>query len=1259
VDRAQDGFTAGYLAICGGLAGAKKTKKSGSVKKGAKVRSERMSGNRRAEAGLLTIDELRADRPGGEVTLKIASELAAEASEIHRQALLDLRAFDFWTRSEGQPYRPSNGLWLPQRRAVSFGNAYLSILKAAQKKNIRWNGEAALIKMPTGTGKTAVIAALACCSPLAKKTLIITPRAALVRQMRFDLTYRFWQKLDALYYDCQLREHEVVEQVESIKESVRSGKICPVRVFGADNYKNIYRERDQARQIVVSTFNALHLVLGTPPPAHRSMYGREAREVAASIRHLRDDPEDEVTPLMQKENIEEFRNFLQNIDLVIVDEGHYEPAFSWAQAVRAISAPTLIFTATPYRNDYKYFKVDGNFVFNLPWEEAVRERLIREVGVAAPVSSGSFRSRPKESYTPPKFVEEFTETLSALPKGKKVIVHAGTYEVLKALQRAFWEKVGQACVLIHDAFVGQEKNCKDLARFPGGDRLKALRFQHVAQAEESAAAKTAIIWLHQFKLLEGIDDDSFIEVWLYDSFGNARQLVQQIGRAIRRPNLGDPHGQEATIRGCSKRLDVYQGAPTVADQTRDRWNSYVQFEKYVADHQDLAFIAETQLVASIKRAAPGVQYIAGEFRGGHILDQTPTIEAFQLPRRGVVCRVDGVEKHQPEAIPKSFLDTLQEQSMLAMELEERFDIRKVHASADEKYRDVRLIQYLAWSNSKLLVRHHIPEWRLGVMAIVRAGRYILLLDTEGICVDTSRLGLLNPEAVEFRRLFARNPAVAIPQRNLTRIVETGAAGLDISELGLRSITVRKRALDEGYFDLAESSQVPTWVKGFGQLGDASALRRLSFRASSVSDATYKYLRLEEYVRWAKTVARTMADETVEPHGYFSRFAREVAPLEEEVGAPKSILLDFWEILEVADETRDDRQWDLDAVQKLLSFDTCCPVQAEILGNKSIRYFFHFASEEVDLRYHYRDSIPPSGRYTISSPELDRAILNEESQRIARDNRQPGQRLPVSLTRLINQEQAFCIVPDLKGVVYAHSHFYEPHIDKNLLSILEPCKALKGVVSEKGDTRVKDVTLWPTKTLFGLVYGWIARRARNSEIAQDINGCSIVICDDRGAETADFYAIDTESKRVFMVHAKADQGVAGASARKLQDVTRQAQASLAFAGSSRKAFALPQAWKTKWSAELKAANNAKITKPRISGGAQLSAKEAYERLMDALSNPAYSKEIVMLTSGLLSAAKAKKAFESDHSLDLQFVYFLASVRSTFDRAGVRLRIIVNE
>ena len=40
-------------------------------------------------------------------------------------------------------------------------------------------------------------------------------------------------------------------------------------------------------------------------------------------------------------------------------------------------------------------------------------------------------------------------------------------------------------------------------------------------------------WLHESKLLEGVDDSSFVAIALYDGFDNARQLIQQIGRALR------------------------------------------------------------------------------------------------------------------------------------------------------------------------------------------------------------------------------------------------------------------------------------------------------------------------------------------------------------------------------------------------------------------------------------------------------------------------------------------------------------------------------------------------------------------------------------------------------------------------------------------------------------------------------------------------------------------------------------------------------
>jgi hypothetical protein len=1220
-----------------------------------------------------TIEHLRRGSRGGRVILD--EEIAQQIATRYAKEIGVYRKFLFWRAGDAGVYRPERSLWLPQRRAVAFAQAYLCA------QNLKKNGEseAALIKMPTGTGKTAVIAVLACVSPSIRKTLIITPRVALVRQMRFDLAYRFWMKLNAIYFDGVLHENLTADELEATKQRIGRGQLSPVRVLGSDQYEHIYAERDNDRQILVGTFNALHYVLGNAPPAHRSMYGRTVREAAGGLRTLGDDS-DSLSEEIEAENIESFRELLKSVDLVIVDEGHYEPAYSWSQSIRAINKPTILFSATPYRNDYKYFNVNGNFVFNLSWQEAVDEALIRDVKLVPPVGTAarasdprdakSVRPRRPERYSEEKFVDDFRETLAGLPEGKKAVVHAATFESLKRLQRAFYAKCRTRSVLIHDAFHSGERECSDLSGLGrrARDTLAALRFRYVRQTEKVDACRAAKIWLHQYKLLEGIDDDAFVEIWLYDAFGSARQLVQQVGRAIRRPSLTDRHGRIAHVRGSGKSLEAYVGAPTVASQLRRRWSDYLAYETYAANRADIAFTAETQLLATVKRTAPAVQYIGGEFRGGHLLDEVPTMAAFLLPRRGVVCRVDGIEVHAPEAISSSYLDDLQLKSSEAMLLEERFDITPVSAPSAGRYDDVRLIQYLAWNNSPYLASHHVPEWRLGLMAIVRAGRYIFLLDTEGICVDTSRLGLLNPEPVELRRLFRDGDGAGVR----TRIVETAATGLDISELGLRSISIRKHALDSGYFDLAEASQVPTTVRGIGHLARETVRRRLSLSRASVADATSKLIPVSDYVGWARDVADIMANKSIKPHRYFRRFARQVPPLDADKGVPRSILLDLWDILDMSDEARSERRWSKDAAEQLLQHDTCCDITVVSDHEHSPpRYVFKFGDFMLELKYQLKETVPPSARYVVVDPDnaLNRYLSEADSTTGGRETNPDdllfGRQLSASLTRYMNQEQSFRIVPSVDGVVYSHGHFYKPVVDDAVFSILEPCDLVDGVVSEKGDTRVKDPRRWADQTLFGRLFSWMRGGGRTASVSGgrssfvgDLRACELLICDDRSAEIADFYGVNAAQRRVYIVHAKADNTTPSASARKLQEVVRQAQTSLAFAGSSRQSFALPEAWKKDWCVKMKDAKNHEIVQPRFLGKGHLAPHEAHQTLRDALSSPLFSKEIVVLTAGILSEAAARRAWQDRSQHDLQFVYYLAGVRSTFDRAGVRFRIISN-
>ena len=103
--------------------------------------------------------------------------------------------------------------------------------------------------------------------------------------------------------------------------------------------------------------------------------------------------------------------------------------------------------------------------------------------------------------------------------------------------------------------------------------------------------------------------------------------------------------------------------------------------------------------------------------------------------------------------------------------------------------------------------------------------------------------------------------------------------------------------------------------------------------------------------------------------------------------------------------------------------------------------------------------------------------------------------------------------------------------------------------------------------------------------------------------------------------------------------------------------MPPSWSEDWSVTLQHAGDAVISKARLLKGS-MSIAEARAALVRALSDPTYRKEVVMLTSGLLGTSAADTAFRRRNNQDLQFLYFLASARTSFDRAGVRYRIVYN-
>lgn len=167
--------------------------------------------------------------------------------------------------------------------------------------------ETALICMPTGSGKTAVLMAL-CFALRAGKVLIITPSQLVRNQIAED-----FQQL------------EVLKRIGVLPESLPTPSVKEVtsRVASDDEWSEVLKN-----DVVVATPNSVSPgvsgVATAPPTA---------------------------------------------FDLVIMDEAHHSAASSWAKLLEHFSdARRVLLTATPFRNDGKEIK--AKIVYNYPLRKA-------------------------------------------------------------------------------------------------------------------------------------------------------------------------------------------------------------------------------------------------------------------------------------------------------------------------------------------------------------------------------------------------------------------------------------------------------------------------------------------------------------------------------------------------------------------------------------------------------------------------------------------------------------------------------------------------------------------------------------------------------------------------------------------------------------------------------------------------------------------------------------------------------------------------
>ena len=517
-------------------------------------------------------------------------------------------------------------LWPHQKEAIDLIESYLTNGQQAVPKS-------ALIRMPTGTGKSGVIAVTAHSVKQRGDILLLTPWDALAQQLGNDVSCRFWTRIGATPPDGPSAQ-----------------RLMPSTA---------------ARQFAEATEGTIWVA------------------TTAALRQLHVDYHDD------------YRSLSERLVAVIVDEGHYEPARSWSQAVRGLNRLTVLFTATPYRNDLKYFNVDGDFYFELSHAAAERERYLRRV---------KFKTITFDS--PQSFCDGLLATVDdrlSRYQDAKIIVRCQSKNSVQAVALELANR-NRTVVGVHEGFTD-------------ADPFGLLRSQ--VPNPESEPAR---FWVHQFKLTEGIDAEAFRMVAFYEPFSNERAFVQQVGRVLRNP--GQKHNQDAWIVG-----DPHSGL-------EDSWASYRQYE---AELQDDGLPPSPRELA---RQQPHSQYLDGRFRTTFDLDAPNLHVDFQYPLSVQIFEVTG--DFDLDGLTKNVEDALTEAD---------FELGAPISPADDTW----LHPYIAVRNSPLLFRSAFVEYQVGFTFYRRTGKWLFYSDTQGVAPPAlDQLPPVSPSLL--RRLYSGRDA---------------------------------------------------------------------------------------------------------------------------------------------------------------------------------------------------------------------------------------------------------------------------------------------------------------------------------------------------------------------------------------------------------------------------------------------------------------------------------------------------------------------
>jgi superfamily II DNA or RNA helicase len=1028
-------------------------------------------------------------------------------------------------------------LWPHQREAVNKMQGYITAFNRETK-------ESALVQMPTGSGKTRVIAALARYLPEVACVLVLAPRIALRGQLIEKLNERFFRKGVA----------EPISLPKSVLLLTES---------------NLNRAADAFdSRVFVSTIQKLDRMSGT-----------DQRSFDLLAKHVK---------------------------LVIVDEGHYEPALSWSETIRSFKVPRILFTATPFRNDYKPFDVDNRFAYSYPFHRAVAERFLREVNI--------YERPPTDD--PNEFVDDIINFYDKHLKRKgpdapRVIIRCDNKNSIRQIAQALTNR-DKEFVAIHEEF----ENRKEIGEYHSVPNPKTT---------------PATFWIHQFKLLEGIDDPRFQLVAMFEPLGTARQLIQQVGRVIR--NTRRVQGAKAYV------LDHSSGKQAEMWKLFRLWD-----EKIKAEDQLLSIGA--RFTRQLKELQAPAEYVDGRFRRKLDFDEITDIsEEIQLPRA-----VNLLQKERNFDLDR-----------FCQLLELRFR-KQDQEFARYETKGAVVYMYLVYENSPFLRKSYFFQFSHGVMIIRDLGKYIAFFDSSDyVPMNISEAGIGKPlDSKSLRRLFPRQHSPARPDDSfLTRV------SLKNSHLGNRSIRSRSflaARVEETVPSLDDHAQIV--ISAFGYSSDRAntngrstkhpglVRRYVGFNRGRVSQQDQK-IPLAKYLEWLDDIS-SLVSKSRSSLETFKRYAPPAVLVKEP--EPMNILLDLHEVqndyLTVGNKKRR-----IKAGEELIIEDLCQPVTD---GEFTLKVGIGRETFDCLLQVRYEKE---QRRYVIESKNTD--PKEPTLIHLERDyHTKPG--LPhESVISYLNRTQSFRVLPKSENVIYVHGEYYRPVIKTGgdfdsdsfqVGKILKASKKLATVGDEKGKKCFARGKGWECGCLFDVID---KLGDGDADLMAEFGEPDILVCDDMGTEMGDFILADSDKRIVAFIHAKASASMRPYSASAIQEVCAQATKNINYLSmfNEIRPDKNIEKWKLKWTAPPKVKGT---VKRRIRIPTRRADPEViWEKIRSIITDPLARREVWLFLGQILSKSALEEQLRSSGAEAIQAAILLHGTMTNVAAIDAKLRVFCSE